>query len=165
METWQPVLPKYGSSGKPVLFKMYFWLIGLEVVLVLIGDHLLCWFFLWMLKVGAGSPVFFFRTSKLLIEGAIKEFRRFWGQEKDRLSCPGLAVWVKLPRPWPLESWVLIPVSKTKNSLIAPLYRLISSKSESFKYSSDWMISKALSYATRLPGKNKLQTELCTAHF
>ena len=55
---------------------MYFSLIGLEVGLVLIGDHLLCWFFLGMLKLGAGSPVFF-RISKRLIEGAIKEFRGF----------------------------------------------------------------------------------------
>ena len=53
---------------------MYFLLLGLEVGLVLTGDHLLCWFFLGMLKLGAGSPVFF-RISKRLIEGTIKEFR------------------------------------------------------------------------------------------
>ena len=44
--------------------------------MVLTGDHLLCWFFLGMLKVGAGSPVFF-RISKRLIKEAIKEFQGF----------------------------------------------------------------------------------------
>ena len=84
METWQPVLPKYISSGKPFFFEKYFWLIGLEVVLTLIGDHLLCWFFLWMLKVGAGSPFFFFRTSKRLIEEQLRNFRGFEGRKWTR---------------------------------------------------------------------------------
>ena len=63
---------------------------GLEVGLVLKGDHLLCWFFLGILKLGAGSPVFF-RISKRLIEGAIKEFQgsEAIGQKMARRSCPG----------------------------------------------------------------------------
>ena len=81
----KPILPKYVSSGSPIFFKMYFWLIGLEVGLVLIGDHLLCWFFLGILKLGAGSPVFF-RISKRLIEGAIKKFQ---GLEFKQLSGLG----------------------------------------------------------------------------
>ena len=50
---------------------------------------MLCWFFLGMLKLGAGSPVFF-RISKRLIEEAIKDFQGFEaiGKKMDRLSCP-----------------------------------------------------------------------------
>ena len=91
----KPTLPKYVSSGSPIFFRMYFWLIGLDVGLVLTGDHLLCWFFLGMLKLGAGSPVFF-RISKRLIEGAIEEFQGFEpGQKMDRLSCPVQATLAK----------------------------------------------------------------------
>ena len=48
---------------------------------------MLCWFFLGILKLGAGSPVFF-RISKRLIEGAIKEFQGF-EEKMDRPSFPG----------------------------------------------------------------------------